>query len=169
VFGNARARTHTHTHTHTHIMTSRSYHWSKLYIALSLTLPFCVLRSMSVKMSVKLSLCFNWAPGHEGVLGSRGIAPRILDLGTRWRGVVSFTPDRFTPRERAPGTHLIGSWVGPRSRLDAIVKRKIPSPCQGIELPIIQPVAQRYTVANVRKLCIYSGTIFYPILSKCRK
>jgi hypothetical protein len=23
-------------------------------------------------------------PRHEGVLGSGGIAPRILDLGTRW-------------------------------------------------------------------------------------
>jgi hypothetical protein len=39
-----------------------------------------------------VSLCFNWAPPHEGVLGSGGIAPRILDLGTRWRWVVSFTP-----------------------------------------------------------------------------
>jgi hypothetical protein len=34
---------------------------------------------------------------------------------------------RFTPRERAPGTHWIGSWVGPRAVLDAVVKRTIPS------------------------------------------
>jgi hypothetical protein len=34
---------------------------------------------------------------------------------------------RFTPRERAPGTHWIGGWVGPRTVLDAVVKRKIPS------------------------------------------
>jgi hypothetical protein len=27
-------------------------------------------------------------------------------------------PDRFTPGERAPGTHWIGSWVGPRAGLD---------------------------------------------------
>jgi len=33
---------------------------------------------------VKLSLCFNGEPRHEGVLGSGGIAPRILDLGTTW-------------------------------------------------------------------------------------
>jgi hypothetical protein len=33
-------------------------------------------------VKVNLSLClFNG----EGVLGSGGIAPRILDLGTRWR------------------------------------------------------------------------------------
>jgi hypothetical protein len=37
-------------------------------------------------------------------------------------------PGRFTPRERAPGTHWIGGWVGPRVVLDAVVKRKIPSP-----------------------------------------
>jgi hypothetical protein len=34
---------------------------------------------------VKLSLCFTSAPRHEGVLGIGGIAPRILDLGTKWR------------------------------------------------------------------------------------
>jgi hypothetical protein len=32
--------------------------------------------------------------------------------------------------ERAPGTHWIGGWVGPRANLDAVVERKIPSPCQ---------------------------------------
>jgi hypothetical protein len=36
-------------------------------------------------VKVKLSLCFNWAPHHEGVLGSGGIVPCILDLGTRWK------------------------------------------------------------------------------------
>jgi hypothetical protein len=37
-------------------------------------------------------------------------------------------PRRFTPRERVPGTHWTGGWVGPRAVLDAVVKRKIPSP-----------------------------------------
>jgi hypothetical protein len=37
---------------------------------------------------------------------------------------------RFTPRERALGTHWIGGWMGPRAVLDAVVKRKILSPCQ---------------------------------------
>jgi hypothetical protein len=41
--------------------------------------------------------------------GSEGIAPRILHLG------------RFNPRERAPGTHWIGGWVGPRAGLNAVV------------------------------------------------
>jgi hypothetical protein len=36
-------------------------------------------------------------------------------------------PGRFTPREKAPGTHWIGGWVDPRAVLDPAVKRKIPS------------------------------------------
>jgi hypothetical protein len=56
-------------------------------------------------------------------------------------------PGRFTPRERAPVTHWIGGWVGPRAVLDAVVKRKIPSPHResNPRIPIVQPVAQRYT------------------------
>jgi hypothetical protein len=32
--------------------------------------------------------------------------------------------DRFTPEERAPGTHWIGGWVGPRAGLDDVENRK---------------------------------------------
>jgi len=42
--------------------------------------------------------------------------------------VVSFTPGRFTP-----GTHWIGSWVGPRANLGAVAKRKILSPCRELD------------------------------------
>jgi hypothetical protein len=56
-------------------------------------------------------------------------------------------PGRFTPRERAPGTHWIGGWVGPKAVLEAVVKRKIPSPRResNPRTPIVQPVAQLYT------------------------
>jgi len=37
---------------------------------------------------------------------------------------------RLTPRKRAPSTRRIGGWVGPRAGLEAVVKRKIPSPCR---------------------------------------
>jgi hypothetical protein len=30
----------------------------------------------------------------------------------------------FTPGERAPGTHWLGGWVGPRAGLDDVEKRK---------------------------------------------
>jgi hypothetical protein len=35
-------------------------------------------------------------------------------------------PGRFFPRERTPGTHWIGGYVGPRAGLDTVVTRKIP-------------------------------------------
>jgi hypothetical protein len=51
------------------------------------------------------------------------------------------------PRKRAPGTHWIGGWVGPRAGLEAVVKRKIPSTHResNSRTAIVQPVAQRYT------------------------
>jgi hypothetical protein len=52
-------------------------------------------------------------------------------------------PSRFAPRERAPDTHWIGGWVGPRTVLDAVVKRKITSPRRESHprTSIVQPVA----------------------------
>jgi hypothetical protein len=50
----------------------------------------------------------------------------ILYIGTRRGWVVSITPrPRFTPGQRAPGTHCIGGWVGPRAGLDPEVRGKI--------------------------------------------
>jgi hypothetical protein len=54
---------------------------------------------------------FNWAPRLGGVLESGGIAPRILDLVTRWRRVVSFTPQPLYPQGKNPGNHWIGGWL----------------------------------------------------------
>jgi hypothetical protein len=68
------------------------------------------------EVKVKLSLCFiffYWAPHQEVILGCGCIAPCILDLGTRWRWVVSFTLQPLYPQGRAPCTHWIGGWVGP--------------------------------------------------------
>jgi hypothetical protein len=50
------------------------------------------------------------------------MVPRILNFGTRPRvGVWSAVrPGRFIPWERAPGTHWIGGWVGPRAGLDGV-------------------------------------------------
>jgi hypothetical protein len=61
--------------------------------------------------------------------------------------VVSFATRPLYPKERAPDTHWIGDWVGPRAVLDAVVKRKIRSPLResNPRTPIVQPVALRYT------------------------
>jgi hypothetical protein len=97
---------------------------------------------------VKLSLCFNWAPCREDALGewrysSTHSLTSALD-GGEWS---ASRPGRFTPKERTPGTHWVGGWVGPRAVLDAVVKRKFPSLHResNPRTPIVQPVAQRYT------------------------
>jgi hypothetical protein len=56
-------------------------------------------------------------------------------------------PAALTTRERAPGTHLIGGWVGPTAVLDAVVKGKITSPRRELKprTPIVQHVASSYT------------------------
>jgi hypothetical protein len=81
---------------------------------------------------VKLSLWFSWATPHEGALGewiyknSTHSLTSALDGGER----SASRPGSSTPRERAHGTHWIGGWVGHRAGLDAVVRRKIPSPYQ---------------------------------------
>jgi hypothetical protein len=47
-------------------------------------------------------------------------------------------PGRFTPGEKAPGTHWKGGWVAPRASLDDMEKWKF-------DLLVVQPVASRYT------------------------
>jgi hypothetical protein len=56
-------------------------------------------------------------------------------------------PAALPPRKEPLGTHWIGDGVGPRAVLNAVVKRKIPSPRRksNPRTPIFQPVAQRYT------------------------
>jgi hypothetical protein len=41
--------------------------------------------------------------------------------GSKWSPL---RPGCFTPRERAPGTHWIVDWVGPRTGLDEAEKKK---------------------------------------------
>jgi hypothetical protein len=48
--------------------------------------------------------------------GSRSIAPFILNLGTRWRSVVSITP-RPLCQGKGLRDQLIGGWIGPRCGL----------------------------------------------------
>jgi hypothetical protein len=97
-------------------------------------------------LKLKLSLCLT---EHHTMTycGSRSIAPRILDLSTRWRWVVGFTPRPLCPQGKSPGIHWIGCSVGLRAVLDAVVKTKIPSPRREsrTRTPIVQPIAQRYT------------------------
>jgi hypothetical protein len=74
------------------------------------------------KVKVKLSLCLTkhhamkvwW----EVEVQIHAFLTSALD-GCQWS--VS-RPGRFILRERAPGNHCIGGWVGTRAGLDAVVK-----------------------------------------------
>jgi len=79
----------------------------------------------------------------------------IRDLHTRWRWVVSFTHRPLYPREWVPGTHWVGRGVGPIAGVDAVIKRKIPSPCRASNPTTIQPVAKSYTTELSRPLGSY--------------
>jgi hypothetical protein len=118
-------------------------------------------------ISVKLSLCFNWAPRREGVLGEwRYITTYYLisaQDGGEWSASRS---SHITFRERAPGSHWIGSWVGPRAGLDVVVKRKIPRFCRDSNPPVIQSVAQRYTTELFRLLSVQIVTKYISTASR---
>jgi hypothetical protein len=55
-------------------------------------------------------------------MGKRRYSSTILDLAIRW---AASRPARFTPVERAPDTHWIGGWVGPRAGLYAVKWSKV--------------------------------------------
>jgi hypothetical protein len=92
----------------------------------------------------------------EAYWGSESIAPRIIDLGTRWRWVVSFTPRPFYPQGKSPFYPLDRRLGGPQTR-PRCGGEKNSQPLSGLEPPYIQPVAQRYTT-ELSRLLLYTGS-----------
>jgi hypothetical protein len=76
--------------------------------------------------------------------GSGDIAPRILDLGTRWKRVVSFTPRPLYPQGNNPWYSLDRRLGGLQSRSGRGGEEKNSQLLPGLEPPIVQPVTQRY-------------------------
>jgi hypothetical protein len=93
------------------------------------------------KVKVKLFPCFKRAPHHEGILGSGGIAPHILDLGTRCRWVVSFTPWPLYSHGNSPWYPLHRWLGGPQSQSGRGGEEKNSQPLLGLEHTIIQSIA----------------------------
>jgi hypothetical protein len=89
----------------------------------------------------------------------------ILNIGTRWRWVVSVTPrPRFTPGERTPGTHWIGIWVGSRAGLDAGAGGRILCPCRGSNPDRPARSQTQYCPSYSGSLCIVQLKTFFPLL-----
>jgi hypothetical protein len=53
--------------------------------------------------------------------------------------MVSFMPQLLYPQKRAPGTHWIGGWEGPRAGLDMALKRKQRNSYMNRERPELWP------------------------------
>jgi hypothetical protein len=77
--------------------------------------------------------------------GSGGIDLRILDLGNRWKWVVSFRLRPFYPQGKSPWYPLDKRIGGPQSQSGRGSEEKNSQPLPGLEPPIILLVAQRYT------------------------
>jgi hypothetical protein len=74
--------------------------------------------------------------------------------------VVSFTSRPLYPQGKSPWYPLDRRLGGPQSRSGHGGEEKNSQPLSGIELPIIQPVAQRYTTELSRLLFILNTTEF---------
>jgi len=71
--------------------------------------------------------------------GNGGTSPHILNLGTRWKSMVSFTPRTLYPQGKTPGTDWIG-WVGPRAGRKGWRREEMSAPA-GNRTPVVQPGA----------------------------
>jgi len=82
--------------------------------------------SLQVKEGKFVPLILTEHHAMKAYWGSGGTAPSILDLGTRWRSVISLTTWPLYTQGIADGIHWIVGWVGPRVNLDVVVRRKVP-------------------------------------------
>jgi len=104
------------------------------------------MRISYLKVKLKLFLCFNWAPRHEGEVGSGGIAPRILTSaldGGEWSASL---PSRFYPQGKSPWYPLDRRLGGLQSRSGRCSEQKTIQVLPGLEPLIIQPVVQRSVI-----------------------
>jgi hypothetical protein len=84
--------------------------------------PMVIFKGVKVKLPLYLTKHYAMKTyWRNGGIASCILLTSVLE-GGEWS---ASRPGRFAPKERAPGTHWIGGWVGSRAVLDAVVKRKI--------------------------------------------
>jgi hypothetical protein len=93
--------------------------------------------------------------------GSGGRAPRILDFGTRWRRVVSFTPRPLYTQGKSSWYPLDRRLGGHQSRFGGGGEENNPQHLPGLESPIIQPIARRYTTELSRPLVLLRYFLYH--------
>jgi hypothetical protein len=144
--------THSPTHPPTHPPTSRDRFLLQKLNGRSAT--------KEINVKVKLSLCFFFLTEHHATKAywmSEGLALYTFLTSAVDGGKCSASrPGYFTPRERAPVTHWIGGWVGPRAGLDVVVKRKSPSPFRDSNPPKYK-VKQKLITCSVISLLLITS------------
>jgi hypothetical protein len=85
----------------------------------------------------------------------------VLILALVGGGWSASCPVLFNPREIAPGTHLIGGCVGPRTSLDDMENRKI-LPLPGFEFGPLGHPAHSQSLYRAR----YSSSSLIPVIAK---
>jgi hypothetical protein len=83
--------------------------------------------------------------------------------------VTNLRPGHFTPRERAPGIHSIGGWVGSRASLDTVSKREILNPRRESNpgCPACSRLATTPTEPS-HSVCPFSPTLSLRALELCQ-
>jgi hypothetical protein len=91
----------------------RTYEHSIRTLITEIHSKFCIIKGEKLKVKVNLSLCLNKHHTMKANWESGGITPPILDLGTRWRQVVSFTPHPLYFQGKSPWYPLDRRLAGP--------------------------------------------------------
>jgi hypothetical protein len=93
-----------------------------------------VLSALAYNMYCKaVPVLLKWQPHHDGVLGRGGIAPRILDLSTRWKWMVSFTSRPLFSQGKSPCYPLDRRLGGSQSRSRRGGEEKNSQPLSGLQ------------------------------------
>jgi len=88
-------------------------------------------------------------PSMKAYRESRGITPLILNLGSRWRGILNFIPRPLCSRERTPVP--LELWLaGPQSQSGLFGEDRYILPLSGFEPQTIHPIIQSLLTDLVR-------------------
>jgi hypothetical protein len=99
--------------------------------------------------------------------GSGDVAPRILDLGNRWRWVVSFTCQPLYPQGKSPCYSLDRRLGGPQSRSGRDDEEKIPSPYRDSKQTLwnsecqLSPLNTSHYLKVAKPLAVFHCTFSY--------
>jgi hypothetical protein len=96
-------------------------------------------------------------PTRHRPYGRMGSAALILNRGAGLGEWSASRPSRFTRAGSVYGIHSVGSWVGPRTGLGVLEKRKLSGPCSKWSpvSPDSYPTAWSFTNYAVTSICMW--------------